>query len=241
MYCQKKYTKILKGLCGQGEPDEEDLATKWQAPLCPSRDLHRAVQHFRTSFSQIGFVPSVTWLTVDDDLLRLRSRRVGEAGFCQINNPAKGMGIVHHGAVSVVTRLYLAGHVQQRGQSTSDCVTMIQQALTNASCDNLIEFDGELIFSDRGYGGPDGGINRMTLKRKGLIAGTSKRSPSFPFTYGAQQPGPDRRLIAEDGAAGLWYAEKFISIGRGRVRQAAMAYRNGLGRVVLMHSSSDVC
>ena len=72
-----------------------------------------AMMIIRRSCSDIG---------LDNDLLRLRSRKVVLEGYSQINNPNKGLGVIHHGAVSNCTPLYCGGHFASRKESTLDCI-----------------------------------------------------------------------------------------------------------------------
>jgi hypothetical protein len=77
-----------------------------------------AMMILRRSCSEIGFVSGVTDIGLDDNFLRLRSRKVVLEGYSQINNPNKGLGVIHHGAVSNCTSLYCGGHVASRKEST---------------------------------------------------------------------------------------------------------------------------
>jgi hypothetical protein len=70
-------------------------------------------------------VSGVTDIGLDDDLLRLRSRQVVLEGYSHPNNPNKGLGVIHHGAVSNCTALYCAGHVASRKETTIDCVKIV--------------------------------------------------------------------------------------------------------------------
>lgn len=81
-----------------------------------------ATMIIRRSCSDIGFISGVTDIGLDDDLLRLCSRKVVLEGYSQINNPNKGLGVIHHGAVSNCTPLYCGGHFASRKESTLDCI-----------------------------------------------------------------------------------------------------------------------
>jgi hypothetical protein len=83
---------------------------------------------------------------LDNDLLRMRSKMVVDHGFSQINNPCKGLGVIHHGAVSVTTGLYIVGHVAARGESNLDCVKILQQSMTGCSSESQIRLDGNTFF-----------------------------------------------------------------------------------------------
>jgi hypothetical protein len=56
----------------------------------------------------------------------MQSKRVIDHGFLQINYPCKGLGVLHDGAVSVVTGLNIGKHVAAQGEST--CVKILQRS-----------------------------------------------------------------------------------------------------------------
>ena len=199
------------------------------------REMAAAMDIVRTTGAELAFVSGVSQIALDDDLLRMRSKRVIDHGYSQINNPCKGLGVMHHAAVSVVTGLYIGGHVAARGESTLDCVKILQRSMAGVSSESQIRLHGNTFFWDRGYGGTDGEVNNWSISVGATLLGTAKRMRSFPFTYD-QSPGPDRQVIAEKGAAAQYWAKKSIRIGASTVPQYALAYGNGLGRVVLMQT-----
>jgi hypothetical protein len=236
---RSRYMQILSALSGV-KRHSRDINTNpdgWKVVNSANRNMEKALECFRTEVASIAFVAMVTWFGLDDDLLRLRSFKMMEAGFSQINNPVKGLGAIHHGCVSLITCLYLAGHIQHSNESTLDCVTILQRALSGASIERNIFLRNVMAFWDRGYGGPDGVVNRESLKRGLAITGTSKRTMSFPFTFGSQAPGPKRKLISEKGTKSVYWARKKYNDGQVEKNQYALAYRNGTGRVVLMQTT----
>lgn len=238
------YLFILKALSGNKETDTcatiniEDPS--WKANYSRNRDFERVVNNFRNSCAAIACIPGKSVSGVDDDLIRGRSKNVAEAGYSHINNPAKGMGMLHHGMVSVPTRLFQGGQFQLRGQTTLDCMTMLQRSKSGAGCDNQIDLEESLMLWDRGYGGPDGIVNQETLARNGLIIGTSKWTTSYPFNYGKQKQGDARTLVSEKGTLATFWAEKNYRYGSRSRKHYAMAFRDGRGGVVLMHGSGSV-
>ena len=206
----------------------------WTPPMSHNTHMATAMMILRRSCSEIGFISGVTDIGLDDDLLRLRSRKVVLEGYSQINNPNKGLGVIHHGAVSNCTSLYCGGHVASRKESTLDCVKILLLALSGASIESQISLNRTKFFWDRGYGGIEGEVNAFALDKGAVLVGTSKRMKSFPFTFD-QQPGPSRQLIDEKGTAASYWAVK----GTGRKKQFALANRSGLGRVVLMQTTDE--
>jgi hypothetical protein len=198
------------------------------------------VEGFRKFCSSIAYIQNVSWACLDDDLLRKRSRSVAKVGYAQVNNPAKGMGVVHHAMVDVVTCLYMGGIIPSCGESTFDCVKIIQTVLCGVSIFAKIVLKGILFFWDRGYGGTEGKITTSTTEAGADIVTTCQRQKSFPFTFG-QKPGPNRVLIEEFGAPTCYWAAKEIMSQDGLKTQYALAYRNGLKRVVLMSTTLPEC
>jgi hypothetical protein len=81
--------------------------------------------------------PGTTDIGLDDDFLRLRSRKVVFEGYSQIKNPNKGLGVIHHGAVSNCTPFYCGGLVASAcNESTLDCVKILLLALSGASVES---------------------------------------------------------------------------------------------------------
>ena len=70
-----------------------------------NRELATAMALVHRISADLTFIPGTTDIGLDDDLLRFRSRKVVLEGFSHINNPNKGMGVIHHGAVSNCTSL----------------------------------------------------------------------------------------------------------------------------------------
>ena len=241
-----RYRQILHGLSVSGT-SRQVSTTAWTPPMQHDREMAAAMEVVRRTGAEISFVSGFTQVGLDDNLLRMRSKMVVNHGFWQIDNPCKGLKVIHHGAVvSVTTGLYIGGHVAARGESTLDCVKILQRSMTGRSSESQIRLDGNTFYWDRGYGGVDGEVNRWSIGVGASLLGTAKRMRSFPFTYD-QNPGPDRVLIAEKGAAAEYWAKKPCSTARAAlgmiaVEHFACAYRtNGLGQVVLMQTTEKKC
>ncbi|KAI2505089.1 hypothetical protein MHU86_9365 [Fragilaria crotonensis] len=244
---QSRYAQILRGLnaassrappvqlCGSTHRTLDCLSLGvWQPPMSHNRELATAMAIVRRTCAELAFIPGTTDIGLDDDLLRLRSRKVVLEGYSQTNNPNKGLGVIHHGAVSNCTSLYCGGHVASRKESTIDCVKILLLALSGASIESQISLNRTKFFWDRGYGGVEGEVNSFAIEKGAVLVGTSRRMKSFPFTFD-QHPGPSRRLIQEKGTTASYWAVRNL----GRNRQFALAHRSGLGRVVLMHTTDE--
>jgi hypothetical protein len=161
-HCQ--YTAALQAL-GKSLSMHCDNSGNWMPPMEHDRHLAGVLEHVRRTSANIGFVPRVTIPSIDDDLLRLRSTKVSLFGLQHTNNPKKGLGVVHHGIVSICTGLCLGGHIASRGESTKDCIQILLQSLSGASVDSRTVVRN-LCAWDRGYGGAGGAINEMALGYK---------------------------------------------------------------------------
>jgi hypothetical protein len=131
--------------------------------------MAHAMEILRRSCAKIAFIPGATDIGLDDDLLRLRSRRVVLEGYSQINNPNKGLGVIHHGTVSNCTSLYCGGHVASRRESTIDCVKILLLALSGASIESQISLNRTKFFWDRGYGGVEGEVNSFAIAKGAVL------------------------------------------------------------------------
>jgi hypothetical protein len=203
-------------------------------------NLANALDTVRKICVKVGFVPRVSILSIDDDLLCLRSQLVHHFGLQHTNNPAKGLGVIYHGVVSICTGLYLGGHNASRGESTKDCIRILLQSLSGASVDARTEVRN-LCAWDRGYGGPGGAINKMVLSYGCDLLGTLQRTRSFPFTFG-REGGPNQKVIAEDSTQDVYWVkkDKSSSVAASEKPVYGMAYQTGLSKVVLCHTSLPV-
>ena len=207
-------------------------------PMSHDREMAAAMDIVCTTGAKLAFVSGVSQIALDDDLLCMQSKRVIDYGFSQIIIPCKGLGVIHHATVSVVTGLYIGGHVAARGESTLDCVKILQRSTAGVSSKSQIKLNGYTFLWDQGFGGTDGEVNQWSIAAEATLLGTAKRMISFPFTY-VQMPGKDWQLIMEKGAAAQYWAKKSVRVGATNVQQYAMANRNALGRVVLMQTTNE--
>jgi len=120
----------------------------WKPPMSHNRELATAMALVCRICAEVAFIPGTTDIGLDDDLLRLRSRKVVLEGYSQINNPNKGLGVIHHGAVSNCTSLYCGGHVASRNESTLDCVKILLLSLSGASIESKICLSRTKFFWD---------------------------------------------------------------------------------------------
>jgi hypothetical protein len=110
----RRYKEILGGLSRSGTSGQQ-LTHTWTPPMQHDREMAAAMDIVRTTGAELAFVSGVSQIALDDDLLRMRSKRVIDHGYSQINNPCKGLGVIHHAAVSVVTGLYIGAACRSTG------------------------------------------------------------------------------------------------------------------------------
>ena len=179
-----RYMQILKALntssrdqrmqvvCGSSGRTVDSCSLSvgvWKPPMSHNTEMAHAMEILRRSCAEIAFIPGTTDIGLDDDLLRLQSRRVVLEGYSQINNPNKGLGVIHHGAVSNCTSLYCGGHVASRRESTIDCVKILLLALSGASIESQISLNRTKFFWDRGYGGVEGEVNSFAIAKGAVL------------------------------------------------------------------------
>jgi hypothetical protein len=236
----ERYAAILKALSTSEHQYVDKRTGSWNPPMQHERTLAKLMDLVRSLCSEIGYVKGQSILSMDDDLLRLRSISVQNIGLAHTNNPAKGLGVVHHGIVSAATDLYLGGHISSRGETTEDCVKILLRSLCGASSESQTDVPN-IVAYDRGYGGPGGSIHDSVISYGCDTLGTAQRNRSFPLTFG-QTPVEGQFNIAEAGSQAVyWVARRPTSFAANTdKRQYGMAWRTGLGRVVLGQTTSPM-
>jgi hypothetical protein len=237
---QNRYFQMLAALGAPPSQTSGCCLSTWVAPLDHARDIAGGMQLARGVCSAIGYVERLSILSLDDDLLRLRSSLIDAYGLAATNNPKKGLGVTQHGIVSLCTNLFCCGHVGSRGESVIEVVQLLLLSLTgksvlsHASIHNLLAFD-------RGYGGTAGEVMSAAIEMGCDLNGTAKKINSFPFTFG-KAPARGQVAVEEEGSRCIQWKQK-----RDKILQTAgkthyaMAFRTGLGRVVLGHTTLPMC
>ena len=104
-------------------PAESDISETWCPPFSPNVKVQHAQEVIRTFCSKFGYVPKKSILSLDADLLRLRSPVVEPSiGSSRIRNPKKGFGPMQHGLVSLLTGMYLGVHIPAMNEGTVESV-----------------------------------------------------------------------------------------------------------------------
>ncbi|KAG1705863.1 hypothetical protein DVH05_002427 [Phytophthora capsici] len=213
---RKRYYTLLNAL-GTSSAAISTSSDFWNAPFSPDRHLSQAMDAMRRVCSEIGFVNEVSIASLDDDLLRLRSKSVDDLGLTRTRNPAKG-------------------HVASRGETVVDVLRVLMRSLCGVSADSQIKLPGVVFALDRGYQSKE--VNRQIMECGGIIIGTHKRDRSFPFTYGKLGT-QGQTVMTEKGAKTTKWATMRNSVSSTKITSTmcALAYRSGLGSVVLCNTS----
>jgi hypothetical protein len=144
-----KCMQVVCGLSGRTVDSCSLSVGVWKPPMSHNTEMAHAMEILRRSCAEIAFIPGTTGIGLDDDLLRLRSRRAVLEGYSQINSPNKGLGVIHHGAVSNCTSLYCGGHVASRRESTINCVKILLLALSGASIESQTSQHDKILLGQR--------------------------------------------------------------------------------------------
>jgi hypothetical protein len=75
-----RYKKIFSALSGFKKNEVKIRTGTWKASMSRNKELELLMEQFCNSNAELGFVENESWVTFDDDLLRLRSRLVALAG-----------------------------------------------------------------------------------------------------------------------------------------------------------------
>ncbi|KAF1781992.1 hypothetical protein GQ600_19596 [Phytophthora cactorum] len=166
----------------------------------------------------------ISIVSLDDDLIRLRSQSFDDLGLSHIRNTKKGefdnmelkcyvkltaanvisrFGPVQHGIVSLLTGSFLGGHVAARGESTLE---ILQRSLYGASSESQIRLPGIIHALDRGY--QSAAVNEQIHSVGGKVIGTRKRTGRLPFTYGKRGSTYHREVDEKGELSAYWATTK---------------------------------
>lgn len=151
----KRFSQILAALgknsrVNNAVDDDNNAHRTWETPLEPDGAIANLFNTVRQVCSGIGFVKGASVVSFDDDHLRQRSKKCEDAGLVRHRNPKKGFGPVHHAMTSLLTGMYLAGHVTARGESGLDAIHICIQSLGGTQLFRNVSLDNWFA-CDRGY------------------------------------------------------------------------------------------
>ena len=234
---KRRIMEVLKGLEGVAQ---RHRGSSWDATYGADRELLECERELSRAASSIGYTQH-SFLSTDDDHLRMRRHHPADTGFAQVHNPSKAFGPVQHSMVSSLTQMWLAGHYQSviKESATRTVQTLLQYATGSMDAESITVRDQRAVV-DRGYLCPSliSYFNRIGLH----YMGTHRRDKTFPFTFGnwsQKRSSTWQKVVEERGARARYWARCSSTRGRGRRRHTysdyALAYRDGAkGNVALM-------
>ena len=238
------YFDILRRLSHRynANPAENEISETWCPPFSPNVKVQHAQEVIRTFCSKFGYVPKKSILSLDDDLLRLRSPVVEPSiGSSRIRNPKKGFGPMQHGLVSLLTGLYLGGHIPAMNEGTVESVKCLFLSLGKATGEVNLEQQmagkiKNMVALDRGYG-YDEIIKILTFYGSRLV-GTFKRCALSPFVYGDAKKFAHQTVISEKGPKFSLYARQALckDADGTPVPSITGVHRSGSGNCFMTHT-----
>ena len=241
------YYDILRRISSRYKPQPlpSNFAETWAPPLSPNIALQRVQESLRMFCSKFGFVKKVSILSLDDDLVRLRSLTVESSiGSSRVRNPKKGYGPQQHGLVSLLTGLYLGGHIPNINEGTVQSVKCLFLALAKATGEINLEEQmlgkiPNIVALDRGYLYED--VLKVLTSYGSVLIGTLKRCYLSPFVYGTARKYAHQKIVQEKGPKVSVYARQCIGVdGSGQsVSSIVGVHRNGCGGCFMTHTTSD--
>ena len=212
------YYDILRRISSRYKPQPlpSNFAETWAPPLSPNIALQRVQESLRMFCSKFGFVKKVSILSLDDDLVRLRSLTVESSiGSSRVRNPKKGYGPQQHGLVSLLTGLYLGGHIPNINDGTVQSVKCVFLALAKATGEINLEEQmlgkiPNIVALDRGYLYED--VLKVLTSYGSVLIGTLKRCYLSPFVYGTALKYAHQKIVQEKGPKVSVYARQCIGV-----------------------------
>ena len=235
--------EVMQALSG---PSSARTGLSWEIVSTEAKSYLGRLEEYICSINTPLFLTSNTIISLDDDHIRQRSRKVNEITSLKVvNNPKKAIGPVQTACCSALTGFYICGHYSTVGENlkaTFEKLFMSIQGLRHP--EDITTRPGLIIACDRGYITKD--TIDFILHRLGAdVIGTHKRTLGFPFTYGSGAVSIRHKgiKIPEQGARAVFYAKKVVRPGVSisssrRVSLTAIAYREAVnGRIAFLVTS----
>jgi hypothetical protein len=203
-------------------------------------DLQRTLNDL---FAPICFVAGSTILSIDDDKLRFGSKAWSKFGAAMVFTRNQSKCPVRHCAVSINTKLYLAGVLQLRGSTVLQDFQTLLMAVMRVAHPDQIKGTEQVIAMDRGY---EVAVPFVRDKKFSYVH-TSQRSAGFPFVYAATplqrtqlkqkaRDGTETRIVVPTtGALNARWATSTLN------SDVALSHSSGTGRVALVLTNISEC
>lgn len=237
--------RCLDVLRALGGPQPAASEMRWEHRSSETKRFLGLLEERVTSINAQLFLTPATILSIDDDHIRQRSRKVAEETHLKIvNNPKKAVGPVQTACSSALTGFFVSGHYSVKGENilaTFEQLFMDIQGARHPS--DLGPMTELIVAADRGYLSNE--TVRFIIHDLGAsFIGTHKRAHGYPFVYGSSGLATKHRgmVIPEKGGRAVFYATK-MSKGRAKAyvpgaKLTAIAYREAVnGRVALFLTS----
>lgn len=228
-------------IAGDEEFTGAAMRNYWKPPMSLSPDIMEAQEELRRFNCSLAFFESKTIISMDDNQLRLRSKKSEEQiGVSRVRNPKKTFGPVEHGLVNLLLGFFLGGHVGMAGEGTVDAVKLLYRSLLpNKYLESqLLGAITNLTTLDRGYLYEE--VLRTIVQYGGGTIGTLKRCYFSPFTYGTCKKFPHQKSLDEKGPKySLFARQVLVKDAKNKdVFSYAGIHRNGTGSCFMTHTTS---
>lgn len=90
---QRVFKCVVRGL-NTGTRRESEPSSRWGEPFKEDPSIRRLERAIATTNSELAFIRDITRLSIDDDQLRLSSKKVEDVGLVRVNIPNKAFGPV---------------------------------------------------------------------------------------------------------------------------------------------------
>ena len=174
--------------------------------------IDRLEEAFSAIYCSLAYVAEMN-LSPDDDLVRMRSRKVPDStNLNQINIPGKGMGCAQTTVSCPLTNIGLSLRYSAKKESYHKSLQILLRRVQMQIHDHLVDYHFlSTIFLDRGY--VSEAVMQMLRKARIHLVGTQKKGNGSPFIIGGADRGLQRMNITEKGILTDFWARRKWSNG----------------------------
>lgn len=172
------------------------------------RDITAMEEAFSSTCSSLFSVEGALDLSMDDDVTRQRSKRLGrETGLRQVHIPGKAVGANNTTVADPLTKITIAMRYAVTGEPTATTIEILLRRVQDQAAATMTNFRRLVtIYLDRGYLDP--AVVRRINQANLLFFGAEKRGGSAPFTFGGSRAAPAAEKVEEVGILAAFWAEK---------------------------------
>ena len=244
---KSSYVLFPPTLCNHSDPIKIESSNslngtpEWTKPMEFDINISKAWKKIR-QVCKIAFVKG-SKVAADDDQYHLRSALSILFGLVRRRNPKKGFGAVAHGFVSILSRMFLGGHICSSDETTLDAFRQVFKEWCSDDESEDINLLMTTIVSDREYQSENfmafmHSVNARTI-------GTHISRGFFPFASSSsnqkRKENENVQVIEEVGASYCCWKERKVTVDGKSATCYVVGYRSGLGNVTFMHSTAENC